>query len=307
MLKKTILFFITIVLIATKTKTLTLNDAPYHQQAQTWAATYLYDESAGTLMITHKELQLITNLCYFSLQRSLATLNGQTAARNALTHVWHGWQNIAHTRLDPSKQLPHTITQQEKEQTLTQFWSMHDHCRLVGTTYTHAVNTVVQAHTLETASALRAVQLLRESTRALVAQTLTDIRSYLGNLFYNPRDGLIKSYGPVTRKNKIFSLLDYIWDYVPKLAVYSFSEADTLNNTVSEESWKTLEAIQQVGSQTWQAIEKARGSFYLAHYKVLHAIMEHADLDDRYTTIMFDQYGMIAENKRNKKLPPPLS
>jgi len=303
MLKKTLLFLVTIMLVTTKTKTLTLDDTPHHQQAQTWAATYLYNESTGTLMITHKELQLITNLCYFSLQRSLATLNGQTAARNALTHVWHGWQNIAHTRLDPSKQLPHIITQQEKEQTIKQFWSMHDHCRLVGTTYTHAVKTVVQENTLKTASALRAVQLLRESTRALIAQALTDIRSYLDILFYDPR----KSSGLITRKNKIFSFLDYIWDYVPKLAVYSFSEADVLNNTVSEETWKTLEAIQQVSSQTWQAIEKARGSFYLAHYKVLHTIMEHADIDNRYKTIMFDQYGIIAKNKRNKKLPPPLS
>jgi len=301
MLKKTLLLCVAIALITTKTKA--YDDTPYYQQALTWATKHLYNASTDTLMITQEELQLITNLCYFSLQRSLATINGQRAAHNALTHVWHGWQNIAQTRLDPSKQRPYQITQQEKEQTLAQFWSLHDHCHLVGTIYTNAVNTIVHANILNSASALRAVQLLRESARACVAQTLVDMRSYLGTLFYDPR----KSPGSEARKKHIPSFLDFIWDYIPKVAVYSFSEADALNNTVSEESWKALEAIQQVGSQTWLTIEQARSSFYYAHYKVLYEIMEQAHINDRYKTIMFDQYGIIDEQRRNENLPLLLS
>jgi len=301
MLKKTLFFCVAIALITTKTKA--YDDTPYYQEALTWATKHLYNMSTDTLMITEQELQLIANLCYFSLQRSLATINGQTAAHNALNHVWHGWQNIAQTRLDPSKQQPHQITQQEKEQTLAQFWSMHDHCLLIGATYTNAVNTVVHANILKTASALRAVQLLRESARACVAQTLVDMRSYLGTLFYNPRT----SPDLATHKKHIPSFLDFIWEYIPKIAVYSFSEADALNTTISEESWKTLEAIQQIGSQTWQTIEQARSSFYYAHYKILYEIMNRAHINDHYKTIMFDQYGIIDEYRRNENLPLLLS
>jgi len=62
--------------------------------------------------------------------------------------------------------------------------------------------------------------------------------------------------------------------------------------------------VQSVGAKTWQAIEQARASFYMAHYEQVAAIIETLTIK---APVMFDTNGLIPEKKRTKKLPTHLT
>lgn len=290
-------------LIATQASAFTIDATAYKKQAHSWVSTYLHNDN--NLMVSQENFQLIANLCYFSLQRSLNTLEAQDQAIKSLTLFWNGWQNIAQRRLDPSHTLPNQIADTEKKETPELFWKLHDEHQKIGTTYTHAVNNIVHDSVLTSAQALKSVQEIRESSRAVVAQALLDVKSYLGDLFYLPKnkkitDETVKELTSTGHKGA--SLLDHIWTYIPQLAMYSFVNADKLNNEVSEEAWEILKKVQDVGIRTWQAIEEGRASFYLAHYKAILEVMAKIGLPEKYRTVLFDEHGIIPENDRTTLL-----
>lgn len=291
-------------LLTTQAAAISLDPTPYTEQANRWVSTYL--KNSNNLVVPAEDFQFIANLCHFSLQRSINTLQAQKKAIEALAIVWGGWQNIAQHRLDPSKEMPHPITAKERTQALELFWQLHDAHQTIGATYTHAVNTIVHGDALTSAKATKSVQVLRDQARTIVAQALSDVRSYLGDLFYIPKgpkttQATVDEVGNMMRKG--FSLFDHLWSYIPQLAVYSFVKADELNNKVSEESWNTLKTIQDVGIRTWKAIEKARASFYLAHYKATLSAMVELDLDEQYKTVVFNVDGLVSPPKRKEILP----
>jgi len=261
-----------------------------HDKTQTnkWIKGYLYD---GKLLIPEEDLQLIANLCYFSFQRSHLTLKAQARALKTMSSVWNGWQNIAQTRLNPSKIAPHKIAQQEKSS--EKFWSLHDAHQNIGAAYAHAVNAIVDTELLKTTKAAKAVSVMRSQARAVVAQALVDVRTLLGNLFQTKK-GIVK---------KGVALFDYLKSYLPQLAVFSFSEANTLNNVVSEDGWSVLFTIQKIGARTWRAIEEARASFYLARYNGLIKVMSKNNLPKKYFEILFDHEGVLLSNDGKKYLP----
>jgi len=275
-----------------------LNEKSYQEDAQAWIETYIFNDNDG-LLIPEKDLQLIANLCYFSFLRSHATLKAQQQALALLTALWNGWQNIAHTRLDPSKDTPHTITDAEKKLSIADFWTLHNQHRTIGQTYTHAVNTIVDSDILETTKALNAVTSLRSQARAVVVQALVDVRKLLGKLFHDPGKKSVSL-------QKGFELLNHLWADIPKLAVYSFAEADQINNKVSEDGWTILHTIQDVGCKTWKALEEARASFYLAHYNALRGVFAQAHIDASFEQILLNQEGLLEKQSGTKILPTQL-
>jgi len=274
------------------TRTVAIDKTEYQKQALSWIQKHVYNKNQG-LLVPDKDLQLIANLCYFSFMRSYCTLKAQEKALETLESVWNGWQNIAQTRLNPSDRVPHPIKPQQKKQTTNKFWALHDEHHTIGKTYTQAVEDMVNGEALSSAGALKAVQAVRSSARSIVASALCRVQTHLNSLLH----GLIGK-----KSKKGFSWLSHLWNYVPQLAVKSFAQADALNNTVSEESWQAVLKMQHIGSQTWRAIEEARGSFYLAHYEAVLHVMEKENIAQQYKTIVFDTDGLIPEGKRKKAL-----
>ena len=274
-----------------------IDDRQYHEKAIDWINRYILD-SQGNLLIYPKEAQLIANAIYFSFKRSYCTLVGQKAALQSLDAIWKGWQNIAQTRLDPSKEHPYRLVEQEKMQPLEHFWTYHDEHLKIGKTYTHAINHVVNGDFLLSINAKNSIVHIRNNARTVVAQAITDVKKYIGKLFYTNKK---------TPKNcKNLNFLDYLFDYMPKLAIASFIQANSANDTVSEESWNILMKIQDVGKTTWQMIEQERAGFYLAFYKAIWHIIKNAELEDDHLKIAFDQNGPLPIDNQHELLPEPL-
>ena len=261
-----------------------LNYHSYTKQAHQWIRTYIQDYD-GNLLVYKKELQLIANLIYLSLMRSYATLEAQTEALKALDILWRGWQNVAQTRLDPSKEPPHTLLPHEKQYSLATFWELYEIHQSIGKSYAQAVETIVKSDSLFSIKAKHGVTNMRDQARTVVAQSIVDVKNHIGELFYS---------------NKYFkkglSFFSYIWEYLPKLAITSFVQANETNNLVSEESWNILMKIQKVGEKTWNMIEQERASFYFAFYKAIWHVIRDVKLDREYLNLSFDQHGFLPMN-----------
>jgi len=271
-----------------------IDDRPYQKQAAEWARQYIlnYDNS---LAVYQQDLQMIANLIYFSYNRSYATLQAQSTALKTLESVWKGWQNIAQTRLDPSKNPPYQITDLEKMGTLENFWKLHDHHRETGTIYSQTVETIVDGDVFFATNARNAVEDMRKQARSVVAKAITDIREYVGQLFYSEKKSNKKS----------FAFLDYLWDYIPGFATTSFVSANNANDVLSEKSWAALMKIQEIGKRTWQIIEQERASFYLAFYNAIWAVMTKFNIEEKHKKIVFDTDGKLHVTHQTNSLPHP--
>ena len=311
-MKKIIFFFIIIVslrVFETKTNILVpeqaqnqnfyICDHPYHKQALEWIQEYILDYN-GNFLVYPEELQMIANLTYLSFKRSLFTLKAQEKSLQTLDTLWKGWQNIAQTRMDPSIEQPYYITETEKSyENIVQFWQLHDEHRKVGLAYSHAIKDIVDGKTLITVYAHDSVNTMRNQARTVVAHSLLNVKNYVGELFHTTE----------TKFQKILSYINFIWTYLPKLALHSFVEANKTNDSVSEESWEIIMKIQNVGKHTWQIIEQDRASFYLAFYKAIWHSMKKLNLEPNYFKILFDQNGPIYRDNQTDNqsdyLPDP--
>jgi len=271
-----------------------IDDHSYHSQALQWTRSYILDHE-GNFLVYPKEMQLIANLIYLSFERSLNTLQTQEQALKTLNTFWKGWQNIAQTRMDPSISLPYDIPEQAKQyEHMMQFWHRHDEHRKTGLTYTHAVKNIVDGRSLITVYARDSVDSMRNQARSVIAQSLLNVKNYVGDLFYSQN-----------KFQKILSYINFIWDYLPKLALSSFVEANKTNDLVSEESWEILMKIQNIGTYTWKIIEQDRASFYLAYYKAIWHSMKKLNLETDYFKILFDQNGPAYIDNQFDYLPDP--
>lgn len=291
--KKVILLVIAL-LHTTWTKCFILNPKTFQNEAKQWVASYIWTEKDG-LLIPEKDLLLIVNLCYFSFQRSYATLKAQESALTLFSTIWKGWENITHTRLDPSKNIPHEITEDQKQCLRSDFWTLHDNHIKKGQTYSHAVNAIVHSDALTTVKALNAVKKMRSDARGVMAEALVSVRKLLGHLFYTTT-----KKKPIPKKK--LELLSFLCDYIPQVAMLSFSQADTLNNKISSDGWSVLHTVQDVGVKTWQAVEEARTSFYLAHYNALTKVFSQTKILPK---ILFGQSGQILDPDNQKTLEMP--
>jgi hypothetical protein len=297
MLKKIQSLFVLCVFIShSSTAHFSLDATPYQAQAQTWCSTYVCT-TAGELLISEHDLITLANLCYLSCMRSYNTLTAQDASLQALSALWHGWQNITQTRLDPSHQLPYNIPTEEQAATGERFWrAQHAHHR-AGLTYARAVEHIVHGNELHTAHAVRSVSELRVNARVVMAQALLDVKEYLGSIFNTEST---KGFYDLW---KGFCFIKHLASYTSQLALTTLASAEELNNTVSETGWSALEAVQVVGAHTWRAIEQARASFYLAHYNTIATIIQQRKLR---APLMFDVNGLLPKNKQTILLPTHL-
>jgi len=296
--------------------TISLAKTQLDQQAQTWVNTYIFTED-GTPRISHNNIQIIVNLIYLSWYRSAITIKAQQEILEALNIIWKGWQNIAQTRLDPSIDLPYSITPEQQEPVYKRFWTLSRDHRSIGITYTYAVKMILEKQILDEMLALDGIAAIRDKARKVVIESLLDIRKQLGEFFHidNKNQELSENNPSVQQTvdpdidldetKKSINLADYIYAYIPQLTLHSFVEATNLHNLLSENGWMALKTIQEIGNQTWKTIEEARTDFYHAYYTALFNAIKKYKLPDLSLMLMFNEQGIIQKNEQDQLLPEP--
>ena len=282
--------FFLLVLISFRIES-TLDPAPYQKDAQAWIEQYIYKDSKS--LVSSSDLQLIANLFYFSYLRSAETIKAQNAARKAFESMWHGWQNIAHTRMNPSLKTPYFIDFDQQQQHYSTFAKAQQEHRRVGLTYSHLAEMAVKQHYLSK-DAEDAIIRLREHARTVVAQAFLDAKKIVGDLYDVAIQGLRDpDNSPALR----FDVLETISYYLPILSMQSFIEAEKAQLKASEQSWQIISTMLGVNMTIWDAIETARASFYLAHYNALITLMTKLSIEKKYWLILADEYGINKQLK----------
>lgn len=280
-----------------------LTPSKYRDQAQEWVNTFVISKQ-NKLLMNPSDLQLCANLFYFSYLRSAATIKAQDIACNALCDMWQGWQNIAQTRMNPSLDLPYDVDYAQQENLYKEFVKAQSYHRMLGKTYANVAEAAVKEDYL-TAHSKDAVLEARERSREVVILAFIEVKKILGEMIdfatENLRSDWIEWDGG--DDDIRFDFLDSISQYIPYFAVKSFIELERINTQASEQTWKIITTMCGVNKQMWEAIEMARGSFYLAHYQELCRVMQEMDIDPAYCMIMFNEHGIIDADKQKTHLP----
>ena len=236
--------------------------------ANQWMKDFIVDKD-GDLIIPVQEFNAIKALIKISHKRSEQTLIAQQQALQALELLWHGWQNLAQTRLNPSKQRPFAIADIDKHEVCSNFWHALEKQEYLSEKYGYITERVVHGNVLNSTRAQSAVKDFRQQARVVMLDALTDVKKHLATLYeitFNKRnDPILDVQDPedLTRITR-FSMGDFLMSYIPNLVVHKFIEADKLYNSLSEEGWAILQKIQNIGNTAWHAIETARTAFYQA-------------------------------------------
>ncbi len=284
-------------------------------QATNWVNTYVLNPD-GTPRISAYDIRAIANLIYLSWARSAMTIKCQEQLLYILDVMWKGWQNVAQIRLDPSIDLPYSIPLEQQEASQA-FWGLVESHHSIGITYTYAVKMILEKQIVQSSFALDGIANMRDKARKVVLDSLLNIRKQLGQFFNTgTKDreieiGLFPCNQPghllQEEATKNINLMEYIYAYIPQLALHSFVEANNLQNVVSEEGWHALKTIQEVGNRTWKAIEEARAEFYSVYYEVLFDTLRTSELHHECLKVMFDEQGIIQKDQQEILLPAPFN
>lgn len=270
-----------------------INPQRYRQEASEWVNQYI--EKDGVLLVSTHDLQIIANLFFFSYQRSFTTLKAQEAARLMLETMWHAWQNIAHTRMNPSLKAPYLVDFDEQERRYKLFIEMQKEHRKMGLSYSHIAQAAVKEHYLSK-EIETAILNLREHARTIVAQAFLNAKKIVGQLYEVASQGLRSPEDQTFR----FDILDTISYYLPILSMQTFIDAEKAQLLASEQSWQIIETMIKVNMTIWDTIETERGSFYCSYYNALMQVMHKHRLDKAHTFFIVDENGI---SKQTKKLP----
>ena len=271
-----------------------LNPESYQEHAQQWENSFL-SSSDNVNTISDSDLELIANLFYFSFLRSVATLEAQDVAYQTLETVWQGWQNIAQTRMNPSLAAPYEVDFSKQELLFKRFIDVQFSHRIVGIAYAQCAQAIVKDNFLHDAHSLKSVGNVREEARTIIIQAVLDVKKILGELYHYASHHL-RAIEITPEEDDImrFDFFDTVSQYIPFFAMKSFIEAERINTQASEQSWEIVRTITSVSKQIWDAIEIARASYYLAHYrtcmKIIHTRSNYQPL------LMFNEYGYITSN-----------
>ncbi|GMU19338.1 MAG: hypothetical protein AMXMBFR12_05300 [Candidatus Babeliales bacterium] len=277
----------------------TIDPKMYQKDAQEWINQFISKDTK--LFISESDLQIIANLLYFSYLRSLETIQAQNAAKKTFESVWHGWQNIAHTRMNPSIKIPHLRDYEQQAQHYEEFVLAQQKHSSIGQAYSHIAEAAVKQHYLSKVSE-DAVIKLREHARTIVAHAFLDAKKIVGNLYHIAIEGLRGSESK--EENEIllrFDVIETISYYLPILSMQSFIEAEKAQLKTSEQSWQIINTMLDVNMTIWDTIETARASYYLAHYNEVARLMTNLALEKKYWLIMVDEQGI---NKQHKEYLP---
>jgi hypothetical protein len=238
----------------------------YNNYAKQWCASYIVDEH-GELRITHEELDAITDLINLSAERAAITLEAQTGMLKTIELLWHAWENLVQTRLNPSHQRPYVIDRAERNEAKS-FWDLAEAQAACCKAYSATAERVVHGDILQSRYAKDAVAQMRAQARVYMVDALSDVKKQLGSLydlaFHKSFDQLAEDIGEEASLHKKIAFGEYLLSYIPNLALHSFIQADKTHNLVTSEGWSVLYKIQQIGNLVWGAIEQARYEFYQA-------------------------------------------
>ncbi len=299
-IKHSVLFLLLIIfspLIAIK-----LNPSAYRQEAHNWISTFVISPQKK-LTMSGADLQICANLFYFSYLRSAATLKAQDIACKTMESMWHGWQNIAQTRMNPSHELPYQCDSERQERLYKDFVKAQSYHRSIGQTYAHIAEVAVNENFLAPYSQ-EAVLFARERSREVVAIAFLEIKKILGEMLSFASSHLKSEW--IEWDDEVqnrFDLIDTIGGYIPYFAVKSFIEIERINTQASEQSWNVVSTICGVSKQMWEAIEVARASYYLALYQELLFLMQEYKIPADYLMIMVDHAGIISADHQKSCLP----
>lgn len=244
----------------------TLDPHKYASEARSWLAT-LSDSS--------DDLQIIANLLYVSYQRSLCTLESQDVAIKTVQTVWHGWQNIAQTRMNPSKKAPYKISATEQKKLFQDFLLCQERHANIANLYANTTEYILHEHTFTNPRSHDAIVAVRSHAREVVVSAFYDAKKILAGLFNVAQDALQRDVLWDDEKELVsrFDLLSSVWNYIPSAALNSFLETEKIYTKASEQTWNVLQSIQSVNQELWNIIETERASYYLAYYNQLYARM----------------------------------
>lgn len=293
-----IFFFLSCSLSALK-----LSPSKYRDEAKEWSNTYVISKQ-NKLLMNPSDLQLCANLFYFSYLRSAVTIKAQDIACNTLNGMWQGWQNIAQTRMNPSLDLPYPTDYAKQENLYQDFVKAQTYHRMLGQTYAHAAETAVKQDYL-TGHSKNAILEARERSREVVILAFIEAKKILGDLIDFASANLRSDWIEWDDQEIItkFDFLDSLSQYIPYFALKSFLEIERINTQASEQTWQIISTMCGISKQMWDAIEMARGSYYLAYYQELYQIMQEQNIDSSYFMIMFNEHGIIPADKQKTQLP----
>lgn len=262
----------------------------FDNHAIAWIQTYVFDRYHNKI-VQDADLNYVANLMYFSFRRSQETIRAQETALSTLKGQWHGWQNIAKRRLNPSHKPPYSLDIAHEVKKNEDFWRQYALHQRMSDIYDHTVSQVVYGNLLSSPTIAQGVKDMRIEARKIMLEALADIKQHLGTIFDYALSKKQSSHTDIIR-----NISDFVLSYIPQLAVNTFIHADALHNKVSEETWNTLYTTQEIGTYTWYAIEKARMAFYRAHYTHLYLLMKRLNLKPSYFNISFTENGFTLTN-----------
>lgn len=247
----------------------------YSQEAHDWAYNAFFSPIST---INAEERNIIINYIHCAYWRSRATIEAQKAATAMLETTWKGWQNIAQTRMNPSRKAPHIIDYKKQEEIFKQFQNAQVEHQKHRQNYDLAAEYAVKGPYSNAHK--NAVTVLRDRARQIIIKEFLDVKKTLGDLFEFACGHLkhIDQNDEITDVIR-FDYLDTLISLIPaSYATQSFIEAEKLQNTASQQTWQTFETITMVNQKIWHAIETARMEYYQAHYDVIVHYLEQNKL-----------------------------
>lgn len=256
----------------------------YNSQADAWISQSLITKN-NELLVSENDLQTIINVFYLSYERSRATLQAQDQAMTILSAVWHGWQNIAQRRRNPSKKIPYPDSVDDLIENYQAFAHALKSHEMISSCYDDFLELVLKDSGLENKLLKKSFEFVRENARTAVTHALLNVKDHIARL-----NSYLKQHRHMrfddeqmlddleTTRGKIF---DYIQENLPIMAFNSYVESDRLFIASSEKQWRVLLTTQELSNLIWHAVETARANYYSAYYTHLYTRMVNAGLTPR--------------------------
>ncbi len=244
---------------------------PYLPYAQRWASEYIQGADKK-LLISQDDFEHIKELVKISLYRAQVILQSQEVMWQSMHLCKQAWENLISTRLNPAKQFPNVITNQQKQNVINQFWQAHDVYEAACKDYCAVAQRVVHGNILQTPLAKDAVNAMRQEVRVCMIDALADVKKQLESVYAILLKNADLDNDQTKALKQQLSIASFLIDYVPNLVMHQFIKADAFYTQLSNDSWSVFEKIQLIGNQAWHAIESARAAFYQALLDELNRI-----------------------------------
>lgn len=260
------LFFILILNIFSTT-TISISDS---QDVKSWIDQYL--KSAN-----ENDLKLVANLLYWSYERSLINLKVAQASKENIELNFRCWQNIAATRLNPSKELPNKIYDQDILESAKKLYENYKRYRDVSDSYAYCIESVLKKSAIENQQVKDGVIELRKTARGIMASSLASAGIFLR----------------VPEENSKKSIKLPNWILKPfNFGINGFVEIDAKYNKAVTKCQNALLVAQQASDWVWTTIETSRSNFYKIYYESLVEFIKSKKINFSKFNIMYSNLNL---------------